>query len=399
MHDGIDFRAVRRLVGSVLIGLASLAGIASALLSYWDNGDVQHPTEPPERWAPEPRPEVHSQSAMQDYLREKDALLQGYAWVDERKGIARIPLDVAMKTLAGRQSESGALPFPALDSPPVTPEMAHRAGRPTWTPDRAPPMAEPAAQPRLDALPVDVPRAPADHDSPAAASPQAYQQRPGAQLDLAARYLQTNGKEARLGTLMHGQPAILVLGYYHCPMLCSTLMDGVLESVRDIALPASIIAISIDPSEGPDDARRKQDAYASTMKPDAVSRLHLLTATPDRIGVLTSTVGFPYRYDPATRQYGHPAGFMVLTPEGQVSRYFTGVRFEARDVRLALVGASAGKLGTVTDQILLYCSHYDPQRGTYTLAVMRIARGVGMSSLVLLAALILWRKKRQRAQA
>jgi protein SCO1/2 len=219
----------------------------------------------------------------------------------------------------------------------------------------------------------------------------------GAQVPVHARFTQTDGTPTDLATLMQGRPALLVLGYYRCPMLCETTMDGILESLRGIALPYEILAVSIDPTEGPTDAIPKQRRYAATMDASALARLHLLTGAAEPITQLARVIGFPYRRDPATGQFAHPAGFVVLTPAGRISRYVTGVRVDSDTLRTALDDAGRGRIGTLVDQVLLFCAHYDPATGRWTPAVMRLTQVAGGVTLVLLAALVCLHRRRVRA--
>lgn len=216
-----------------------------------------------------------------------------------------------------------------------------------------------------------------------------YQQRLNAQLPLSASFIDDNGLHARLGDFFGKQPVVLVLGYYHCPNLCSTLMDGVLESLAGVRLPPQawrVLGVSIDPTENADIAARKKASYAPLVA-RAGGDLHLLTAGKPQIDALASAAGFHYAYDAATRQYTHPAGFLVATPEGRISHYFMGVRFEPRDLRLALVDASEGRIGSPVDRLVLLCSHYDPATGRYSTTAMALVRAV---CLAVLAALGLW---------
>lgn len=228
------------------------------------------------------------------------------------------------------------------------------------------------------------------------APPQAqYRQRLDAQLPLADVFNDDSGRQVLLGTFFRQQPVVLVLGYYHCPNLCSTLMDGVLEALAGAGLPPNafrVVGVSIDPSENAADATRKKAAYAPLLAHSGAD-LHLLTGAAPQIAALARSAGFEYSYDEASRQYAHPAGFLVATPGGRISHYFMGVRFDPRDLRLALVDASSGRIGTPVDQILLLCSHYDPVTGRYSTTVMTVVRA---ACLTVLAALGLWIWRAQR---
>ncbi|AOB31464.1 hypothetical protein AKI39_13350 [Bordetella sp. H567] len=224
--------------------------------------------------------------------------------------------------------------------------------------------------------------------APPDAAALAFRQHPGRALPPAQGLRDQDGRAVSLADYLGKRPVIFVLGYYHCPVLCSTLMDAVLERVRGIGVPFEVVAVSIDPTETPGDAARKYGYYRGLTNTgsatDLASHLHLLTATPAAIAALTDAVGFPYQRDPDSGQYYHPAGFVVLTPQGRISRYFLGLGFSARDVRLALVEASSGKVGGLADRLVLLCSHYDPATGRYNVAAMAMARAAGLGTLLAL---------------
>ncbi len=209
------------------------------------------------------------------------------------------------------------------------------------------------------------------------AAPQAaFTQQLDAQLPLALDFIDEAGATVPLGRFFGQRPVVLVLGYYQCPNLCSTLMDGVLQTLAAMELPKNayrLVEVSIDPAETAQLAARKKMSF-EPMLGQRGADLHLLTGTAPAIAQLAQAAGFSYTYDAALRQYVHPAGFLVATPDGRIARYFQGVRFEPQDVRLALVEASAGRIGSPADRLLLLCSHYDPATGRYSLAAMTLVR-------------------------
>jgi protein SCO1/2 len=218
----------------------------------------------------------------------------------------------------------------------------------------------------------------------------------GAQLPLQAAFVDDNGRAGRLGDFFGTAPVLLVPGYYHCPNLCSTVMEGVLETLAAIALPAKnyrLVAISIDPGETAATAASRKIAYRTMLGGDGVD-LHLLTGKADAIARVMQTIGYKYQPGPGA-QYAHAAGFVVATPDGHISRYFMGVRFNRRDTMDALRTAADGGTGGLADRLLLLCAHYDPATGRYSVTVMTAVRTVCLAVLALLGAWM-WRHRRAR---
>jgi protein SCO1/2 len=223
---------------------------------------------------------------------------------------------------------------------------------------------------------------------PAAPQP-AFDQHLGAQLPLQVEVVEDNGERKPLRQLFDRKPVVLVFGYYRCPNLCSTLMEGVLQTLAAIELPRAyrLVALSIDPGETSADAAAKEAAYRSLL-PRA--DMHFLTASRNSIDRLASSAGFHYAYDASSKQYIHPSGFLVATPDGVISRYFLNVRFASAEVRQALDEATTGRVGDAVDQLLLACSHYDPRTGRYSGLVMTVVRAAFLALLALLAMLAGW---------
>ena len=186
---------------------------------------------------------------------------------------------------------------------------------------------------------------------------------------------------------------VLTLVYYNCPMLCTQVLNAVTRSAKltslNIGEDYEIVTISIDPSESHVLAEVKHQLYSGMYeRPGAVGGWHFLTGDKPQIEKLAAAVGFRYAYDPASKQFAHPSGIMVLTPEGKLARYFYGVNYPSRDFRLALVEASEGKIGTPVDAILLYCYHYDPATGKYGLLISRVIQISGVVTVLALGGLI-----------
>lgn len=204
-------------------------------------------------------------------------------------------------------------------------------------------------------------------------------QKLNAQVPLDIRLRDEMGESVALEELLDGKPVVLTLVYFQCPMLCKMTRAGQIRSLTELSLNAgedfTALTVSFDPREKPIlAAEAKATALKRYDRPGAERGWRFLTGEEDEIRRLTQAVGFRYKYDPKTDQYAHPAGLIVLTPEGRVSRYLYGVDFPPRDLRLALVEASGGEIGSPTDQVLLMCFHYDPTTGRYGLAIMNVLR-------------------------
>src|SRR6202049_4583967 len=205
----------------------------------------------------------------------------------------------------------------------------------------------------------------------------------------------------RLGDYFGHKPLILDLAYYNCTMLCSEVLSGLTRALKmvkfDLGKEFEVITVSFDPRETPEMAGAKKKDYVSRYgRPDAAAGWHFLTGQPESINALTKAVGFQYQYDEKTNQYAHATAIMVLTPQGRISRYFYGVDFPPKDLRMGLVEASQGKIGNAVDAVLLYCYHYDPETGKYGAMVANILRLAAAATILLLGGLIfiLWRLDR-----
>lgn len=224
-------------------------------------------------------------------------------------------------------------------------------------------------------------------------------------LDLVFRDEQ--GRTVRLADAFDGRkPVLLTLVYYNCPMLCTLVLNDLVRSLRPLNLNMGedfdVLTISFDPAEGPELAAAKQQHYAEAYgRPGAAEGWRFWTGGEDAIRRLTDAVGFRYRYDAASKQYLHPSGITILTPDGHIARYFFGVSYAPKDVRLALVEAARGRIGSIADSVLLLCFQYDASTGRYSLAVMRAVRGGAMLTVIGLGVLVahLLRRERRRSAA
>jgi len=218
-------------------------------------------------------------------------------------------------------------------------------------------------------------------------------QRLGDSIPLDLTFRDEHGQPVALRQFFGQKPVILTLVYYQCPMLCTEVLNGLLRSSKELPLEIgrdfSIVTVSIDPSERPVLAEVKHELYSGLYgRPGGPQGWHFLTGEEAQIKALARAVGFRYAYDSASGQFAHPSGIMVLTPEGKLARYFYGISYPSRDLRLGLVEASQEKIGSPIDQILLYCYHYDPATGRYGLLISRVIQAAGALTVLSLALVI-----------
>jgi protein SCO1/2 len=202
------------------------------------------------------------------------------------------------------------------------------------------------------------------------------------------------GNEVRLGQYFGQKPVVLVLAYYDCPMLCTIVLNGVLHSLKElkynIGQEFEVVTVSFDPTEKPSLAAAKKAIYVGLYgRPNAGAGWHFLTGEESSIRQLTQAVGFRYNYDPQTKQYFHATGIMVVTPGGRLARYFYGIQYPSGNLRLGLVEASEGKIGSPVDQVLLYCSQYDPATGKYSVIVSHVLKLAALATVLSLGGLVL----------
>ncbi|PYS23304.1 MAG: SCO family protein [Acidobacteria bacterium] len=219
------------------------------------------------------------------------------------------------------------------------------------------------------------------------------------QLPLDAVFKDEQGQEVRLGQFFKGKPVVIALVYYTCPMLCNQVMNGMLGSFRqnsfNIGEDFEVVTVSFDTKDTPAIAAAKKTTYiAGYNRPSGNAGWHFLTGDDANIKRLADAVGFRYAWDEQTKQFAHASGIMIATPEGKLARYFYGIDYPARDVRLALVEASANKIGTPVDALMLYCYHYDPSTGKYGVVIMNVIRVAGVLTIILIVGLLLILRKR-----
>ncbi|WP_437966394.1 SCO family protein [Sorangium sp. So ce260] len=233
------------------------------------------------------------------------------------------------------------------------------------------------------------------------------EERPGAVLPRELRLRDQSGQEVELGRYAAGdKPLVLVLGYYECPMLCSLVLNGVLQAMKESAWSADkeyrTLVVSFDPRDTPDVARKKRANYIEAYgRPITGNGFDFLVGDEASVRTLASTVGFGYRWDETTEQYAHAAGAFVFTPDGRLSRTLYGISFPQKNFGLALREAGSGLVGSAWDRVLLFCFHYDPNARGYVLATRRLMMASGALTVVLIGLWLIrfWRIERSRTGA
>lgn len=229
-----------------------------------------------------------------------------------------------------------------------------------------------------------------------------FDQRLGEQIPLNLQFTDEKGQTVALEGYFGQRPVVLALVYYECPMLCSMVLNGMTTSLRALKFEAGsefeVVVVSFDPSETPDLARTAKQTYLERYdRPDAEDGWHFLTGDEQTIQTLTRSVGFRYVYLPEEDQFAHAAGILALTPDGRIARYFYGVEYAPRDIRLGLIEAADNQIGSMVDQVLLYCFHYDPTTGRYSAVAMNIVRLAALITIACLGFFLLrqWRRERR----
>lgn len=218
----------------------------------------------------------------------------------------------------------------------------------------------------------------------------------GAQIPLDLTFTNEAGQTVPLRQYFDGRrPVVLQLGYFECPMLCGLVSKGVAESLKQLDLAVGkdfqFLYVSIDPAETAELAGKKRQSYLNAIgQPHDPAAFHLLVGQEQNIRQLAAATGFKYKWIESAQQFSHPAVLILFTPEGRISRYLYGVQYPPKTMRLSLVEASAGKIGSAMDQLLLVCFHYDPKAGTYTLAAVNFMR-LGAALTVMILAAVFWR--------
>jgi protein SCO1/2 len=224
-----------------------------------------------------------------------------------------------------------------------------------------------------------------------------------AQIPLDLAFVDENGAQVHLRDYFRQKPVVLAFVYYGCPMLCNQVQQGVVGALKMLSFTPGrdyeVVFVSFDPRESPDMAAQKKKSVLSHFgRPETAAAWHFLTGTKESIDAATGAANFRYTFDTKTSLFAHASGILLLTPDGRISRYFYGVEYPGRDVRLGLVDASSGKIGTPIDHVLLFCYQYDPSLATYSASILRIIRLGGILTIVCLVGGILIFRKRDAAQ-
>ena len=224
------------------------------------------------------------------------------------------------------------------------------------------------------------------------------------QMPLDVSFRDETGRPVQLRDYFGKKPVVLAFVYYGCPMLCSQVEQGVVGSLRMLSFNPGrdyeVVFVSFDSRETPDmAASKKETALSHFRRPETAPGWHFLTGSEQSINAVTHAANFRYSFNPKTNFFAHASGAMILTPDGRISRYFYGVEYPGRDMRLGLVDASAGKIGTPIDRALLFCYQYDPTTATYSASILKIIRLAGVLTILCIVGGILIFRRRDAVHA
>jgi protein SCO1/2 len=230
-----------------------------------------------------------------------------------------------------------------------------------------------------------------------------FDQRLGEAVPLDAVFVDERGERVTLGDFFGERPVIMALVYYECPMLCTMVLNGLTSSLGTLEFDPGeefeVVIVSFDTRETPAQARSARSTHVGRYdRPGTEDGWHFLTGDEESVQRITQSLGFRYVWVPESNQFAHAAGIVALTPEGQIARYFYGIEYAPRDVRLGLVEAADNQIGSLVDQILLYCFHYDPVVGKYSAVAMNIVRLAAAATVLALGSFLIlqWRRERRR---
>jgi protein SCO1 len=230
-----------------------------------------------------------------------------------------------------------------------------------------------------------------------------FKQRLGDKLPLDATFRDETGRAVTLEQFFGSRPTVLAFVYYNCPMLCTQVMNGLSSALKVMPFTAGrdfdVVLVSFDPRDTPAIAAEKKRAHLEYWSAEKeAAAWHLLTGDEETISRVTSAAGFTYRWDESTGQFAHVSGILVVTPDGRLSRYFYGVEYSPKELRMALVESGQGRIGSVIDELLLYCFHYDPESGRYGVVVMNLVRLGGVLTVLFIGGFIFLMRSRESRQ-
>ena len=228
-----------------------------------------------------------------------------------------------------------------------------------------------------------------------------FKQQLNEQLPLDAAFKDEAGRDVRLGDYFKtGKPVVLAFVYYQCTMLCTQVMNGISSALKALTFTPGqdfdVVLVSFDPRDTPKDATEKKAAHLQYWSTESTAAgWHFLTGKETEIRRTTQAAGFSYQWDARNNQFAHVSGVLVVTPDGRLSRYFYGIEYSPKELRLALVESGKGTIGSKIDELLLYCFHYDPESGRYGVVVMNLIRLGGVVTVTLMAGFILLMRRRE----
>ncbi len=229
-------------------------------------------------------------------------------------------------------------------------------------------------------------------------------ERLGEDITLSIPFVQEEGQPASLADYVVGKrPIVVMMGYFECPKLCSLILDGFSAAARAVTWTLGqeydFVMVSIDPKEDSHIAAKKKDSYVRTYgRANADKGIHFLTGTQESIRQLADELGFRYHYDDRLKQFIHPAVLAVLSPEGRITRYLYGIEFRSKDLKLALLEGAKGRVGTTIERLLLMCYQYDPNAGSYSVAIMNLLKIAAIGTILMIGFLI-WFLRRQEPES
>ncbi len=240
-------------------------------------------------------------------------------------------------------------------------------------------------------------------DRPSALNGVTIEQKLNSQLPLDAPFKDEYGKTVKLGDYFGKRPVVIALVYYDCPMLCTQILNGMVRAAKVLTFTPGkdyeVLAISFDAREGPKEALLKKTVEMKDYgHPETADGWHFLTGTPESIKRVTDAVGFRYKWDVYTATFAHASAIYIATPQGRLSKYFFGIDYSAKDMRFGLIQASNNTIGTAVDQVLLFCYHFDPTSGKYTLVAMDLLQAAGAATILMLGGyvFIMLRRDKQK---